>query len=151
MPLLYIRTSAGGFTADAGRALVARLTEASWRAESIPDTPEARLRSLAVYDEIPAGHTFCGGIPADDMALLVLVNFTASEGVLDPVRRQGFAADLEQAARDTATGLEGRRLVTSVTFDEVPEGRWGRGGRIVRLPEMAAAAGFEHLREIAAG
>ncbi|MEV0297587.1 hypothetical protein [Nocardia sp. NPDC050710] len=150
MPLLHIRTSAGAFTAAAIDALVARLTEASWRAESIPDTPEARLRSLAVHDEIRTGRIYCGGLPADQMVALVLVEFTASEGVLDPVRRDRFAADLERAACETATGLDARRLVTSVTFNEVPEGRWGRGGRIVRLPEMAAAAGFEHLSEIAA-
>ncbi|MGW4367288.1 hypothetical protein ACWEKT_16735 [Nocardia takedensis] len=134
----------------AADALVARLTEASWRAESIPDDPKVRLRSLAVHDEIPAGGVYVGGLHGDQLIALVLVEFTASDGVLDAARRDRFAADLELAARETATGLDTRRLITSVTFDEVPEGRWGRGGRIIRLPEMAAAAGFEHLTDIAA-
>ncbi|WP_157172046.1 tautomerase family protein [Nocardia higoensis] len=149
MPFLHIRTSAGAFSGAAIDTLVARLTEASWRAESIPDDPRARLYAVAFHDEIPAGRTYCGGFEADGLVALVLVDFTVGEGVLDPVRRARFADDLERAARDTATDLNGRRLVTSVTFDEVPDGRWGRGGRIIRLPEMAAGAGFEHLREIA--
>ncbi|WP_157101262.1 hypothetical protein [Nocardia shimofusensis] len=150
MPFLHIRTSAGAFSEAAIDTLAARLTEASWRAESLPDTSEARMYAVAFHDEIPSGRTYCGGLKADELVALVLVDFTVGEGVLDPVRRVRFAADLERAARDIATDLGGRRLVTSVTFDEVPDGRWGRGGRIIRLPEMAAAAGFEHLREIAA-
>jgi len=42
-----------------------------------------------------------------------------------------------------------RITFTSVIFDEVAEGRWGRDGAIRRLPDMAAAAGFEHLQSIA--
>ncbi|OHT67267.1 hypothetical protein BKG70_19980 [Mycobacteroides chelonae] len=128
---------------------MAKLTEASWRAESIPDDPQLRLRSVVVHEEIASGRAYCGGIAADQLVALVLVEFTASDGVLDPVRRNRFAADLEESARQTASGLEGRRLITSVIFNEVVEGRWGRGGKIVRLPEMAAAAGFEHLTAIA--
>ncbi|WP_157836143.1 hypothetical protein [Mycobacteroides abscessus] len=150
MPLLNIRTSAGAFTDEGVRVLVSRLTEASWRAESIPDSPDAKLRSLAVHEELAPGGFYCGGLPADQLVALVLVEFTASEGVLDPVRRAQFAADLEAAAKATVSQASERRLVTSVTFNEVHEGRWGRGGRIVRLPEMAAAAGFEHLTAIAA-
>jgi phenylpyruvate tautomerase PptA (4-oxalocrotonate tautomerase family) len=156
VPLLNVRTSASAFPQAAVDALITRLTAAAWRAESIPDTPAARLRALAVHQEIPAGRCYAGGLPADALVALVLVEFTAADGVLDPVRRAGFAADLERAAAETLAEIahDGdsvtRRLVTSVTFTEVPEGRWGRGGEIVRLPQMAAAAGFEHLAAIAA-
>ncbi|WP_280442774.1 hypothetical protein [Nocardia brasiliensis] len=151
MPLLNIRTSAGVFTDDEIDALVARLTEAAWRAESLPDTPAARLRAVAIHSEIASRRLYCGGQPADNLLAVVLVEFTAGDGVLDPVRRHGFAADLQRAATESAGHAGDRAIMTSVTFNEVPEGRWGRDGAIVRLPEMAAVAGFEHLTAIAEG
>jgi hypothetical protein len=149
MPLVTITTTPSAFDDTLIGGFVQAVTQAAWRAESIPDDPILRARAIVILTQQPPSTVWWGGNVADSIVRGVFVTLTVSDGVLDPVRRDRFAADLDAAARASTRSGDERILHTSVVFNEVPEGRWGRDGRVVRLPEMAAAAGFEHLTSIA--
>ncbi|WP_136623264.1 tautomerase family protein [Mycobacterium attenuatum] len=134
---------------DAHKAqLVAALTEAACRAESVPDQPQHRMRALVLVEELAPGCFYSAGHQADDAIAGVFIDWQVSTGVLDAARKERFAADLQQAA--ASTGGEGCMVVTSCVIHEVAEGQWAQNGVIRRLPEVSALAGFEHLTSIAA-
>lgn len=150
MPLLHVTLTPNAFDA-AGKAVLAReLTEAAFRAESVPNLPGPRTRGLLLMNELPEGHCYSAGLPADAALRGVFITLEVSVGVLDAVRRARFASDIQEAAVKAAGDSDGRPVVTSAVIREVPEGQWAQGGRIMRLPEIAAIAGFEHMVPIAA-
>jgi hypothetical protein len=149
MPLVNIIATSSAFDDDLVGGFVDAVTRAAWRAESIPDDPLRRARAVVVWTQQPPSTVWWGGSVADSLVRGVFVTLTVSDGVLDPVRRDRFASDLDAAAKAATRPGDDRIVHTSVVFNEVPEGRWGRDGRVVRLPEMAAVAGFEHLAAIA--
>jgi phenylpyruvate tautomerase PptA (4-oxalocrotonate tautomerase family) len=149
MPLNHVTLTPDAVDAAGRQSLVVALTEAALRAESVPDTPEARLRSILVVHDQPAGSVFWGGAANDERLRAVFVDFVCSAGVLDAARKDRFAAELQAAAEATTRPGDARPIFTSVIFHEVNEGDWGRQGAIQRLPEMARAAGFGHLTSIA--
>jgi phenylpyruvate tautomerase PptA (4-oxalocrotonate tautomerase family) len=102
------------------------------------------------WQEFAPGEVLWGAEVLDDGVRGVFVDYLVGDGVLDPVRRERFAADVHQAAEASVSQGDARRTVTSVVFTDVAEGRWGRDGTLQRLPAMAHAAGFLHLVEIAA-
>jgi hypothetical protein len=148
MPFMNIIATPSAFDDDLVGGFVDAVTRAAWRAESIPDDPLRQARAVVVWTQQPPSTVWWGGNVADSVVRGVFVTLTVSDGVLDPVRRDRFAADLDAAAKTATRPGDDRILHTSVVFNEVPEGRWGRDGRVVRLPEMAAVAGFEHLTAI---
>ena len=149
MPLLQVAVTAGSFSEDGRQRLVRGLTDAACRAESVPDDPLARARAVVIWDSLAPGSVYWGGNAADELIVGIFISYRVSDGVLDPVRRQEFSAAVEAEVAGALPEDDRRITFTSVIFDEVAEGRWGRDGAIRRLPEMAAAAGFEHLRAIA--
>jgi phenylpyruvate tautomerase PptA (4-oxalocrotonate tautomerase family) len=146
--LLNVTLTPGSIPADRVDAFIDAITTAACTAESLPVDPLHRSRCVLLLDRREAGSIRWGGQIADGVIRAVFVRHTVSEGVLDPVRRDRFARAVHDAATDASPGDE-RLLHTSVIFDEVPEGRWGRDGKVVRLPEIASVAGFEHLSAIA--
>jgi phenylpyruvate tautomerase PptA (4-oxalocrotonate tautomerase family) len=147
MPLLTVHATPTTFD-DAGReAFITAATEAAWRAESLPAEPLARARAVVLW--MPPDDARWGGHPGDELVRAVFLRLTVCDGVLDPIRRERFAADIHAAALAATPTGDTRLTTTQIIFDEVPEGRWGRDGGIVRLPQMAAQAGFEHLTAIA--
>jgi phenylpyruvate tautomerase PptA (4-oxalocrotonate tautomerase family) len=147
MPLLHVTATPGAVDADRREAFIAALTAAAWRAESIPDDPLLQARAVVLW--MPAEQVRFGGHDGEEVVRAVFVTLTVSDGVLDPIRRDRFAADLHAAAVAATDDDDQRVLHTQVIFNEVPEGRWGRDGAVVRLPQIAAQAGFEHLTAIA--
>jgi phenylpyruvate tautomerase PptA (4-oxalocrotonate tautomerase family) len=143
MPLITIRATPGAFTPDSKARLVEAITDAACEAESLPR--ENKVRTIVIWEDL--SEVYLGGQPAQPLARLLLMDFVASDGVLDPVRREHFAKAVHEAA--LAEPADERVLRTSVLFYDVPEGRWGRDGTVMRLPQIAAGAGFEHLKEIA--
>lgn len=103
-----------------------------------------------LWHQLAPGEVLWGAEVLDDDVRAVFADYLVGDGVLDPVRRARFAAELHRAAEVDAPPGDARRTFTSVVFSEVPEGRWGRDGALQRLPAMAHAAGFLHLAEIAA-
>lgn len=144
MPLLTVTLTHGAFDAAARDKLAQGLTAAAMRAESIPDEPLPRSRSLVLLHELPAGHFYSDGRPADMAIRGVFACLQVSAGVLDAARKAGLAAGI-QAAAEAAAPDRSRPVITSLIVDEVPEGQWCQGGRVMRLPEIAAVARFEHL------
>jgi phenylpyruvate tautomerase PptA (4-oxalocrotonate tautomerase family) len=140
MPLITVRATPGAFDADSKDRLVQAITDAGCVAESVPD--EHRIRCVVLWEDL--AEAFLGGKAAGPLARILVITFVASDGVLDPVRRQGFSAAVQAAAESEPA--DGRPVMSSIVFYDVPEGRWGRDGKMPRLAELAAAAGFEHLR-----
>lgn len=150
MPLIHVTLTPNAFDAAGCSAFVRRISDAALRAESVPDTPEGRRRCIVILHEQPPGTVFWGGEAHDGTLRAAFLDFTCSRGVLDGARKDRFAAELREAALASATPEDSRPVFTSVVFHEIAEGDWGRDGTIHRLPQMAAIAGFEHLRSIAA-
>jgi phenylpyruvate tautomerase PptA (4-oxalocrotonate tautomerase family) len=145
MPLLRVTLTPGAFD-DAQKArLAAALTDAACRAESVPDTPQSRMRALVLMEELAPGSFYSAAQPADAAVAGVFIDWQVSTGVLDGARKAQFAIDLQDAAASVTDADSGRMLVTSCVIQEVPEGQWAQNGSIRRLPEVAALAGFEHL------
>jgi phenylpyruvate tautomerase PptA (4-oxalocrotonate tautomerase family) len=148
MPLLDVTFTPTAIAEDALERFIEAITDAASAAESLPADALHRSRCVLMYNVCASGSVRFGGHVADELIRAVFIRYTVSDGVLDPVRRNGFAAAVHAAAI-AGSPDDVRALHTSIIFDEIAEGRWGRDGRIVRLPEMAAVAGFEHLIEIA--
>lgn len=143
MPFITIRATPGAFTADSKADIVRTLTETSIELESLPET--GRQRCIVIWEDLT--DVYLGGEPAGPLARILTLTFVTSDGVLDPVRRERFAAAVQAVAEKQPA--DGRPVLTSVLYYDVPEGRWGRNGTVTRLPQIAAAAGFTHLAEIA--
>jgi phenylpyruvate tautomerase PptA (4-oxalocrotonate tautomerase family) len=154
MPLMYLHLTPNAFNAAETQRIAELITEASLQAESIPNVPELRLRSLMFIDEHSAGHFYAGGQLGEALVRGVFLHLHVGVGVMDGARRAKLIADVhaavDQVARDGNASTDRRRVVTSVIVTDVPEGFWGQDGIVRRLPQMAAVAGFEHLRSIAA-
>ena len=154
MPLMYLHLTPNAFDAAEKQQIAELITEASLRAESIPDEPERRLRSLMFIEEHPVDHFYAGGVSGEALVRGVFLHLHVGVGVMDGARRAQLIADvhaaIEQVARNASAAGDRRHIATSVVITDVPEGFWGQQGGVRRLPQMAAIAGFEHLRCIAA-
>jgi phenylpyruvate tautomerase PptA (4-oxalocrotonate tautomerase family) len=150
MPLLRLSVTPGAFDGPGRDAFARAVTDAACTAEELPPDPVARLRAVVLWHQLEPGEVRWGGEVLDDGVRAVFADYVVGDGVLDPVRRARFAADLHRAAELHAARDDARHTFTSVVFTDVPEGRWGRDGLLLRLPAMAHAAGFLHLAEIAA-
>jgi phenylpyruvate tautomerase PptA (4-oxalocrotonate tautomerase family) len=145
MPLLNVTLTPGVFDAAAKQKLAKALTEAAFAAESVPDLPHARARGLVLLHELPAGHFYSNGEPAEGRFGGVFINFQVSAGVLDGARKARFARALQDAVTTALGEKSGYPVVTSAVIDEVAEGQWAQNGKIARLPEVVATSKFEHL------
>ena len=150
MPLLRLAVTPAAFDAQGRAAFIRAVTDAACSAEHLPPDPLARLRAVVLWHQLEPGEVLWGAEVLDDRVRAVFADYLVGDGVLDPVRRERFAADLHRAAEVGAAQGDARRTFTSVVFTDVAEGRWGRDGTLQRLPAMALAAGFLHLTEIAA-
>lgn len=149
MPLLHLSITPRAFEPEGRAAFVRAVTDAACTVEQLPPDPQARRRAVVLWHQMAPGDVLWGAEVLDDHVRAVFADYLVGDGVLDPVRRERFAAELQHAAEVNAPLRDARRTVTSVIFSEVPEGRWGRDGTLQRLPAMAHAAGFLHLAEIA--
>jgi len=149
VPLIHVLLTPNAFNADGKARLASGLTEAACRAESVPELPGPRSRALVMIEELPPDGFYSAGQPAHALIRGVFLTWKVSTGVLDGVRKAGFARDIQAAAEAAAAPGDGRMVVTSAVIEEVPEGQWAQTGEIRRLPEVAAIAQFEHLAPIA--
>ena len=149
MPLMRVTLTPGAFDDEGKSRLVAALTEAACRAESVPDQPGHRMRALVLLQELAVGCFFSAGVCADAAIAGVFIDWQVSAGVLDGARKARFAEELQAAAISACSADGDRLVVTSCVINEVPEGQWAQSGAIRRLPEIATLGGFEHLVPIA--
>ncbi|TKW74144.1 MAG: tautomerase [Bradyrhizobium icense] len=148
MPNIVVRIPAGVLDASARSILVNAINEAAAECERIPPDPAKRSLCWVVIDEATPGSWTCGGVDPLGTAIPVIVTASVPAGVLDDERRTRYARLIHQAVASALPG-DARRIVTSCMINDIADGTWGANGRIWRLPQLAAAAGYEHLQHLA--
>lgn len=148
MPTLLVKIPHGSFPGERRALLVRKINEAAAVAERMPDDPRARAMCWVLVDELAPGAWTCGGADLGAQLLPCAVQALVPAGVLDGASRSLFVAGLHAAFAAAMPSHDTRRLATSVVIDEVPDGAWGVGGEVWRLPDFARAAGYAHLQHL---
>jgi len=145
---MIVRIPAGVFDAAGKERLVKELNDAAAAAERIPEDRKSRFLCWVVIDEAAPGAWTCGGVDVMPWLIPVMAVIYVPAGVLDDESRALYArlvdAAFKAAAPDGGTG----RVVSSVVLHDVPDGAWGASGNIWTLADIAARAGYEHLRHL---
>jgi len=147
MPNIVIKIPSGVLDCDARATLVGAINRVAAEVEQIADDPKKQFLCWIAIDEIAPGNWTCGGndVTAHFIPVLAVVHLPA--GVLDDAARARYAEGMH-AALASALPREGRRILSSCIFNEVPDGMWGVSGALWRLEDFAAAAGFRHLAHL---
>ncbi len=140
MPMIELTVTQG--TTDA-QALVDDLTRTLLKWEGVPGNPVADSISWGFVNEIPAGAHHVAHRANGDGAPYYRVVATVPEGALDDERKAGLVADvtrtiLEREGADVDVVNASR---VWVLVNEVPDGNWGGGGRIMRFRDIARMVG----------
>jgi phenylpyruvate tautomerase PptA (4-oxalocrotonate tautomerase family) len=138
MPMLDAYIPEGALSDEAEKQLLSRLTDLLIRHEGA-DPANPVVRSIAwVFLHRPEA-VFVAGEPA----AAPRYRFVASvpEGQFDDERRQAIVEAVTEAVLDAEDGAHPRDPMRVWVFtNEVPEGTWGGGGRIVTLADIAGLA-----------
>ena len=147
MPNITVKVPAGVFDADAKISLVKAINAAAAECERIPPDPKKRFLCWVMIEEVEAGHWTCGGhdMTAAVVPVVAIVNLPA--GVLDDQSRARYVSLMHSAVTGSLPG-EKRQIATSCIMNEIADGTWGASGNIWRLPQFAAASGYEHLQHL---
>lgn len=134
MPMLDAYIPECALPAEAEQRLISRLTDLLLEHEGAdPHNPTAR--SLAwVFVHRPAA-VYVAGEPASAPRY----RFVASvpEGQYDDERRAAIVADVTAAVLDAEDGAHARDPQRVWVFaNEIPDGNWGGGGRVMRLGDI---------------
>lgn len=150
MPNINIKAPEGVFDTAARVRLARAVTEIARTVEQGGDDPRQLALTWVQIDEIKAGNVFAGG--ADPLAGLipVVVFFDYPAGVLDDAARADAVRLLQDAIAAAKPAGDPRPVAASVIMREVMDGFWGGNGRIMRLADLAAAAGYKHLQHLVA-
>jgi phenylpyruvate tautomerase PptA (4-oxalocrotonate tautomerase family) len=147
MPNIIVKVPANTFNAEAKASLVKAINAAAAECERIPADPKKRFLCWVMIEEVAAGHWTCGGHDMSQMVVPVLAIVNLPAGVLDDASRARYVSLMHKAIGDALPG-EKRQVATSCIMNEVADGMWGASGNIWRLPQFAAAAGYEHLQHL---
>src|SRR5688572_24299504 len=126
MPLLDVTYPAGALTDDARDTLADELTTAILQAERAPTEGFFRTVTWVKVHELPEGHVYANGRPADPPVFEVVA--TTPEGALSDRRREEFVVAATDAVKQAAGIPDDELLRIFVVHREVPEGSWGAGG-----------------------
>lgn len=148
MPTILVKIPQASFPGESRAVLVRKINEAAAVAEQIPDEPRARSMCWVLIDEVATGAWTCGGTDASARLLPCTVLACVPAGVLDDASRSLFVARMHAAFEEALPADDKRRLATSVVMNEVPDGAWGVGGEVWRLPDFARSAGYAHLQHL---
>jgi phenylpyruvate tautomerase PptA (4-oxalocrotonate tautomerase family) len=150
MPNIVVKVPEGAFDPDGSRRLAKGITAAAKKVEQIGDDPRQEFTVWVVIEEIKAGHFFAGGNDPCAHVLPVIVFIYAPAGVLDEAGRTELVRLIQLAVAEAKSGNDPRPVMTSVIVFDVTDGTWGANGMLLRLPDMAKAAGYKHLQHLAA-
>ncbi len=150
MPNLLVKIPHGAFPGAARNALFKAITETVNAVEQVGDTPQQQAVTWVVIEELPPGAVRSGGHDVSDRVLQCIVQAYIPAGVLDGASRAAYVAGLSAAFQGAMPADDKRRAIVSSLLLEMPEGQWGAGDVIWRLPDVTAAAGFKHLQSVAA-
>jgi len=149
MPNIFVKVPENVFDAGSRDSLSKSINAAAVRCERIASHPKSKSLCWVMIEEISAGHWTCGGIDVTPQIIPVCITINVPAGVLDDDSRAEYVDLVHRAVAD-ALPRDTRKIVTSCIVNEIPDGTWAANGVIWRLPQFAAAAGFEHLRHLAA-
>lgn len=148
MPTILVKIPHGSFPGEHRAALVRKINEAAAAAEQMADEPRARFMCWVLVDEMATGAWTCGGTDVSAQVLPCIALACVPAGVLDDASCAVFVARMHAAFKAALPADDQRRLSTSVVMNEVPDGAWGVGGDIWRLPDFARSAGYAHLQHL---
>jgi phenylpyruvate tautomerase PptA (4-oxalocrotonate tautomerase family) len=146
--MLDVYVPEGALRPEAEGALLARLTDILMAAEGF-DPADPVMRAVSwVFLHRPVT-TYVAGVPADAPRYKVVA--TVPEGQLDDRSRAEVVADVTEAVLDAEEGSRPRDVGRVWVFPtEIPDGRWGGNGRIVRLADiLARETGADEARRTA--
>lgn len=135
MPMLDAFIPEGALSAETEQGLLSDLTDILLRHEGAdPSNPAAR--SLAwVFLHRPAS-LFVAGEPAEKPRYRIIAS--VPQGQFDDKRRQAMVEAVTEAVLDAENGAYERDPLRVWVFaNEIPDGTWGGGGRIVTLADIA--------------
>jgi len=151
MPMLDAFIPEGALSAEAERKLLSDLTDILLRHEGA-DPSDPAARSIAwVWLHRPAA-LFVAGEPAEEPRYRIIAS--VPEGQFDDERRQSIVEAVTEAVLDAEKGAYERDPLRVWVFaNEIPDGTWGGGGRIVTLADIVgfvlgdAEKGCEHAEK----
>jgi phenylpyruvate tautomerase PptA (4-oxalocrotonate tautomerase family) len=150
LPNITIKAPQGVFAGQARAALARAMTAVAKTVEQGGDDPAHALLTWVSFDEFAPDAIYVGGADPLERMIPVFVIFHYPQGVLDDAARAQAARLLQEAIATARPADDPRPVRTSVIMAEVPDGTWGGGGVIWRLPDLARAAGFKHLQHLVA-
>lgn len=135
MPMLDAFIPEGALSAQAEKELLSNLTDILLRHEGA-DPSDPAARSIAwVFLHRPAS-LFVAGEPAQEPRYRIIAS--VPEGQFDDERRQAMVEAVTEAVLDAENdAYERNPLRVWVFANEIPDGTWGGGGRIVTLADIA--------------
>lgn len=147
MPIVHVKVPEGVFDADAKQRLGEGVTKAAADAERVPDDENHRMSTWVLIDEVRSGSWFAAGsAEAASRFIPAVATMHPPHGVLDPAKRQEFAAAFDKAVKQAVPTGDERPVLTSCVISDVPEGHYGVMGRIFALSDFIAMGGYEHLQ-----
>lgn len=146
MPNIIVKIPHGSFPGTARDQLARAITSVAVDVEQVGDDPLQQAVTWVAIEELAASAIRCGGNDLTDRLLPCIVQAYIPAGVLTGATRAAYVAQLDAAFQRCKPVDDPRRLVLSTLLLEMPEGQWGSGNVIWRLPDVTAAAGFKHLQ-----
>ncbi len=150
MPNIVIHAPEGVFDLEARTRLAGSVTAVAKAVEQGGDAPEQSALTWVRIDEFGAGTFFAGGVDPCARMIPVVVMFHYPEGVLDAAARADAVRLLQEAISAAVPPGDARPVRTSVILTEVADGTWGGSGALLRLADLARAAGYKHLQHLVA-
>lgn len=150
MPNIIIHAPEGVFDAAARAGLARSVTDVARTVEQGGDDPAQTALTWVLIDEFKPGAFFAGGADPLERVIPVVVFFHYPAGVLDEAARGEAVRLLHEVVSAAKPAGDPRPIGTSVILTEVPDGGWGGNGALLRLPDLARAAGYKHLQHLVA-
>jgi 4-oxalocrotonate tautomerase family enzyme len=135
LPILHVYVTEGLLDDGQKKRLFEGLTKAVLRGEAAPDNAKTRSVTWVFLHEMKKGTWAVGGVVSDSLRFLVEIEIP--QGALNDRRRQRMAAGVGQVLTDIA-GRELPMVDSMVKIQEVIDGDWSAGGKVLRLRDIAA-------------
>lgn len=135
MPMLDVFIPEGAIAPAAEQELIAKLTDLLLRHEGADPANEQARKIAWVFLHRP--QVFVAGAPEQEPHYRIFAS--VPEGQYDEERRQAMTEEATEAVLDAEEGAHPRDPMRVWVFtQEIPEGTWGGGGRVVGLADIAA-------------
>ncbi|HEV2812184.1 MAG TPA: tautomerase family protein [Solirubrobacteraceae bacterium] len=144
MPIMDVTYPRGALSDDARDELIEELTTVLLRAERAPDTEFFRGVTWVFVHELPEGHVYTAGRPAE--APIFRIDTTTPQGALSDRRRAELVENATDAVKRAAGVPDDELLRIFVLCHEVDEGSWGAAGQVVRFAALRETAAAERAK-----